>query len=212
MSGVTSNVLSVTAVTTNDADSYSLVVTSSYGSATSSVAVLTVVPPPVFPAIANQTVIAGQTLVVTNAASDPDASAESLTFAAVAAPANSTVNPATGTFTWRPTIAQSGLITRVQLAAQDNGPPPWSATQSFWVTVNQPVPPQLAGMAWVNGAFGLSVSGDAGPDYIIQGTTNLVESNVWDTLFTTNSPALPFWWTDPQTNLSQRYYRVLLGP
>jgi hypothetical protein len=46
ISGTASNVLSITAATTNDSGNYSLVVTNSYGSATSSVASLTVVLPP----------------------------------------------------------------------------------------------------------------------------------------------------------------------
>ena len=164
-----------------------------------------------FPPIPNQTVIAGQTLVVTNTVGGSDA-AQNLIFTALAAPANSTVDPATGTFTWRPALAQSPLVTSVKLKAQDIGPPSQSATQSFWITVNRPVRPRLAGAAWTNGAFGLRVSGDYGPDYTIQGTSRLDQSNIWASLLTTNSPTMPFWWIDPLTNLPQRYYRVLLGP
>ena len=47
LSGATSNVLTLTAVTTNSAGNYTLVVTNLYGSATSSVAMLTVVLPPI---------------------------------------------------------------------------------------------------------------------------------------------------------------------
>jgi autotransporter-associated beta strand protein len=168
--------------------------------------------PPAFPPILNQTLIAGQTLTVTNAASDPDAPPEILTFSALTAPTNATVSPSTGLFTWRPTIDQSPLVTRVQLKVEDNGVPSQSATQSFWVTVNRPIPPQLAGAASTDNAFGLSVFGDSGPDYTIQGTTNLGQPGAWVTLLTTNSPTLPFWWADSQTNLPQRFYRVLLGP
>jgi hypothetical protein len=167
---------------------------------------------PVFPPISNQTVIAGQTLIVTNAVTDPDAPPQTLTFTSLNAPANATVDSVTGLFTWRPTIAQSPLITRVQLEVKDNGIPSLSATQSFWVTVNRPAQPQLGGIASTSGAFGLRISGDSGPDYTIQGKTNLDQFNPWVMLLTTNSPAVPFWWTDPQTNLPQRYYRVLLGP
>jgi hypothetical protein len=46
ISGATSNVLTLTAVTTNNAGNYTLLVTNLYGSATSSVATLTVVLPP----------------------------------------------------------------------------------------------------------------------------------------------------------------------
>ncbi len=167
---------------------------------------------PSFPPIPNQTVIAGQTLLVTNAASDPDSPPELLSFSALNAPANATVDPLSGVFTWRPTIAQSPLVTRVQLKVEDNGQPPLSATQSFWVTVNRPAPPQLVAVAWTNGALSLHVSGDAGPDYAIQGATNLRPPTAWVTLLATNSPPVPFRWADPQTNLAQRFYRVILGP
>jgi autotransporter-associated beta strand protein len=167
---------------------------------------------PLFPPIPNQTMIAGQTLVVTNAASDPDSPPPTLSFSALAAPANAAVDPASGTFNWRPTIAQSPLVTRVQLRVQDDGVPSLSATQSFWITVNRPAQPQLGGAVWTDGAFGLSVSGAFGPDYTIQGATNLGRPSAWITLLATNSPPLPFQWTDHQTNLSQRFYRVLLGP
>jgi hypothetical protein len=167
---------------------------------------------PVFPPIPDQTVLAGRTLIVTNAASDTDAPPQTLTFAGVLPPTNSTIDPAAGTFTWRPTIAQSPQLTRVQLKAQDNGVPSLSATQSFWVTVNSPVRPQLLAAAGTNRKFALRVTGDYGPDYIIQAATNLCCSNGWTTQLITNSPAIPFWWADPQTNLAQRFYRVLLGP
>ena len=54
------------------------------------------------------------------------------------------------------------------------------------------------------------ITGDYGPDYAIEASTNLLD---WATLFTTNSPALPFDWLDADTNsFPQRFYRVRLGP
>ena len=58
VSGATSNVLSIAAATTNNAGNYSLVVTNSYGSVTSSVAVLTVGFAPVVLHPAHQSVTA----------------------------------------------------------------------------------------------------------------------------------------------------------
>ena len=57
ISGTTSNVLSITAATTNNSGNYSLVVTNSYGSATSSVATLTVVLPPTISVLAHKPTI-----------------------------------------------------------------------------------------------------------------------------------------------------------
>ena len=61
-----------------------------------------------------------------------------------------------------------------------------------------------------NGHINLMVSGDAGPDYTIQTSTNLLD---WTTLLATNQPALPFQFIDPDpANSLVRFYRALLGP
>ena len=60
------------------------------------------------------------------------------------------------------------------------------------------------------GQFTLGISGDAGPDYTVQASTNLAS---WTNLFTTNSPVTPFFWLDPDAgSYTSRFYRVLLGP
>jgi hypothetical protein len=70
--------------------------------------------------------------------------------------------------------------------------------------------PLLDGQWFGNGSFQLSVSGDAGPDYTVLGSTNLMD---WVTIFTTNSPTLPFLFQDPAaSDYNQRFYRVILGP
>jgi len=44
----------------------------------------------------------------------------------------------------------------------------------------------------------------------VQGSTNLAD---WNTLFITNSPAMPFSWTDTNTaTLPARFYRIKAGP
>jgi hypothetical protein len=55
----------------------------------------------------------------------------------------------------------------------------------------------------------LFISGNTGPDYTIQTSTNLT---AWQTAVTTNSPALPWSWSDTNLAFPQRFYRVLLGP
>jgi len=97
-----------------------------------------------------------------------------------------------------------------QLFVASTGPA-LSATQSFWVTVNVPASPSLsvAGLE-TNGQFRMMVSGAEGPDYTVQGSTNLRQ---WVTLLTTNQPALPFAFVDPSaTGYPTRFYRALLGP
>ena len=60
-----------------------------------------------------------------------------------------------------------------------------------------------------NAQFSLLVNGDLGPEYTVFASTNLVG---WTPLFTTNPPALPFTWSDPNSPTMQRFYRVLVGP
>jgi hypothetical protein len=61
-----------------------------------------------------------------------------------------------------------------------------------------------------HGQIGFQVSGVTGPDYAVQGSTNLAD---WNTLFITNSPAMPFSWTDTNAAaLPARFYRIKAGP
>jgi hypothetical protein len=55
------------------------------------------------------------------------------------------------------------------------------------------------------------IGGSAGPDYSIYTTTNLAGD--WTLLLKSNSPALPFLFSDPApADSAQKFYRVLLGP
>jgi hypothetical protein len=61
-----------------------------------------------------------------------------------------------------------------------------------------------------NGQLGFQVSGQTGPDYAVQGSTNLT---AWNTLFITNSPPMPFSWTDTNAAiLPAQFYRIKVGP
>jgi hypothetical protein len=87
--------------------------------------------------------------------------------------------------------------------------PSMSATQSFFVVVNPLSAPGLSNISAAGGQFSFSVSGQTGPDYAVETSTNLTQ---WSTAFVTNSPALPFIWTDTNSAEPQRFYRVKLGP
>ena len=105
---------------------------------------------------------------------------------------------------------EAGAATAPQLSLFYTNAQPLSATQSFWVTVTAPQRPVLSGGQYSGGAFHFNVAGDGGPDYTVLASTNLVN---WNLLFTTNSPALPFVWTDSAAgSFRQRFYRVQLGP
>lgn len=166
--------------------------------------------PPVLAAIPNQSILAGQTLLVTNSATDPNVPPLPLTFSLFNPPVGASIDPNTGLFTWRPAIAQSPSAPTVSVVVSDNSQPPLTATQNFTVTVTQPAIPILNSASIINGQLGFWVSGDTGPDYIIQLSTNLTS---WTPVMTNNSPTLPFYWVDPNSASDPfMFYRAVLGP
>ena len=164
---------------------------------------------PVLATISNRTILAGFNLTFTNSATDTDQPPQTLTWSLLNAPGGASVNSSNGIFVWRPLIAQSGSSNYLSVVVTDDGVPSLGATQSFGVVVNQPVDPSFSSPGFSNGLFRLTVTGDSGPDYIVLASTNLT---AWSILDTTNPPVLPFLWTDGQTNFSQRFYRIQLGP
>ena len=165
---------------------------------------------PVAAGISNRTLIAGQTLIVTNSATDPDVPVQTLTWSSPNAPTNAQLNSASGLFSWRPLIAQSPSTNFISLIVTDNGAPNLSATQSFSVFVLRPGTPILTSPNLSNGIFGITVSGDLGPDYGLYASTNLIN---WQLLQQTNPPISPFRLIDPTaTNFNRRFYYIQLLP
>jgi beta-galactosidase len=170
---------------------------------------------PTLAAIPNQTVNVGQPPQVTASATDTNVPASVLTFNLLAAPAGATLVKTGNTnaaFHWRPQVPDANTTNLITLKVADNGSPRLSATQSFLVMVNPLTLPTFATPVWSNGAVNLSATGQAGPDYAVQGTTNLSLSN-WTTLWTTNSPPTPFSWIDTNAGAyPARFYRLSVGP
>jgi hypothetical protein len=165
--------------------------------------------PPVMAPIGNQIANVGQTVAFTVSATDTDQPPQTLTFSLVSAPGNAVLNASTGDFSWRPQVTDANTTNSFTLEVADNGPG-LSATQSFTVTVNPLAQPGLSSINLSNGLFRLQVSGDTGPDYAVQGSTNLAD---WNTLFITNSPAMPFSWTDTnEATMPAQFYRIKVGP
>ena len=157
--------------------------------------------------------LAGRTLTVTNLASDPDLPAQTLRWNLLAPPAGAVINPGSGVFSWRPAIAQSPSSNAIQLVVTDNGTPPMSATQAQIVIVNQPAKPVLTGPALVSGHWSLAISGNSGPDYVVQTTTNLNGPSAWLPVFTNAAASPPFDYVDSTAaTLASRFYRVILQP
>jgi hypothetical protein len=163
-----------------------------------------------FATLSNVTVNAGVTVNFTNSATDPNLPPLPVAFNLLSAPAGTMLNSGSGIFTWRPTVAQAGTTNLISIQAANNGTPGLAATQSFFAIVNPVSRPQISRFGLTNGQIALAVSGDTGPDYFIQASTNLSQ---WQNIFTNLSPTLPFSWTAPVvTNFTMQFYRVLLGP
>ena len=163
---------------------------------------------PVVGSLTNQTANAGQTVTLTAIATDADLPTNTLTFSLVNPPAGASIVAGSGLFSWRLPASLAKSTNTVRIKVTDNGSPNLSATNSFTVTINPLSPVTLTPLSYSNGLFRMQVSGAAGPDYILQGSTNL-------TTFTdlaTNTPSsLPFNFTNTMS-LSNRFYRIRLNP
>jgi hypothetical protein len=165
--------------------------------------------PPVLASITNRTVNVGQTVAFTASATDTDEPPQTLTFALLAGATNATLNTINGAFSFRPFVTQASSTNNFTLKVADNGTPSLSATQSFSVIVNSLSTAGIDNISFAGGKFSFNVSGQSGPDYAIETSTNLTQ---WSNLFITNSPILPFTWADSNFITPQRFYRVKLGP
>ncbi len=76
--------------------------------------------------------------------------------------------------------------------------------------VNPLTQPRLSGIGLSNGLIGFQTSGETGPDYAVQSSTNLID---WNTLLITNLPSMPFVWMDTNSaTLPMQFYRIKVGP
>ena len=93
--------------------------------------------PPALEMTPDQTITENQPLIITNTAFDPDIPANNLTFTLASnAPIGATIDPTNGVFSWTPVFAQAQPNT-ISVIVTDNGSPPLSATQNFFITVIQ---------------------------------------------------------------------------
>jgi beta-galactosidase len=168
---------------------------------------------PTLAVISNQTVNVGQTVAASANAADSGSPPPVFTFTLLSAPSNASlvkIGSTNAAFNWRPWVGNADSTNLVTLKVADNGSPSLSATQTFMVTVNPLTQPSIAAAAWNDGQFSLSVKGQSGPDYAVQGSANLVN---WRTLSITNSPPMPFAWVDTMaSNYPLHFYRLLVGP
>jgi hypothetical protein len=168
--------------------------------------------PPILAPVANQTINAGVTLVVTNTATDTNQPAPALAFSLLSAPTNATLTPLNNTnavFTWRPLVSQANTTNPVTVTVINNSTS-LSATNSFTVTVNPLVQPAVSSISVSGGQVSLVATGALGPDYTLWTSTNLTS---WQLLFTSNSPVIPVTLVDTNFNIYPiRFYRIQIGP
>jgi hypothetical protein len=165
--------------------------------------------PPTLSLIANQTVNVGQAVAFTASATDTDRPQQTLAFALLTGTTNATLNTSSGAFSFRPLVTQANSTNAFTLKVSDHGTPSLSATQSFSVIVNPLSAPDISSISFNGGQFDFKINGQSGPDYAIEASTNLTQ---WSDVFITNSPALPFNWTDTNFIAPRRFYRVKPGP
>jgi hypothetical protein len=101
---------------------------------------------PTLAAITNRTVNEGELVLFTVEASDPNQSAQALTFSLGAgAPIGAGINPTNGVFFWTPDESQGPSTNQISVIVTDNGTPPLSAAQSCIIFVRElNRPPTLA--------------------------------------------------------------------
>jgi hypothetical protein len=131
---------------------------------------------PVLDFIGDRSVDELTTLVFTATATDADVPAQTLTFSLGAgAPAEASINPVSGVFSWTPSEVQGPGVYPVTVIVTDDGIPPMSDAETFNITVNE-VPSTLL----VN----------AGPDQTVQeGQTVQFSGLFTETLGLRQSPA-----------------------
>ncbi|MGH7979405.1 MAG: hypothetical protein ACREE6_08515, partial [Limisphaerales bacterium] len=158
----------------------------------------------------NQTVNAGVTVNVTNKATDVDAPPQILTFNLLSGPTGAVLNSTNGVFTWRPGVIFAGTTNSIRVQVINNGTPDLSATNGWNIIVNPLTPPFISSIAVSGEDIKLTISGTQGPDYTLLTSTNLTN---WQTVLTTNSPALPLvvTYTNAMSGLD-RFFRLELGP
>jgi hypothetical protein len=113
-------------------------------------------------------------------------------------------------FTWRPDVTYSDTTNLITVSVVDDHIPSLGATQSFSVTVNALTPSTISNPVKTGNQLVFTVNGQNGPDYAVQASTNLTD---WTSLLITNSPAMPFMWTNMDIGVEPMlFYRIKAGP
>lgn len=166
--------------------------------------------PPSINPVPDQVLVIGQTLRLQATAADPDSPWQTLMFSLLPdSPAGVAVTPG-GEITWTPAISQAPGTGRIFIRVTDQGYPPWSATNSFGVTVN--LAPAIGGIVpQSGGGFSIVCDSIAGKSYGVL-YKDALDDFTWTPLGQTvtgtgQAIILPI---GGSTNL-QRFFRIFVG-
>jgi hypothetical protein len=167
--------------------------------------------PPQLTPIADRTLHAGMSLVLSNSATDPDIPANVLTYSLDAgAPPAAGIDSATGLLTWDTVEADTGSTNPVTVRVTDSGVPPLADITPFVVTVIGR--PHIQSIQATNGQVQLTWTAVEGLRYGLEYKTNLNDP-VWQALpgdFTAPGPLTTG--GDTTATNPQRLYRVRHQP
>ena len=160
--------------------------------------------------IANQTVYALTTLVLTNSATDPDLPAQTLTYSLdPGAPAGATIDVTNGVLQWTPAQAEAGTNT-ITVRVSDNGLPNLSDAWTF--TVNVLPRPVLEVLSSLGNTITLTWSALTGTTYRVQFKTNATDPAWEDLVPDVTATGATATAADNNTINEMRFYRVLVVP
>jgi hypothetical protein len=159
---------------------------------------------PVISDIPAQSVHFGTLLTIPTTVTDSDAPTNAVTLAIEGAPAGMTLNGTTGAISWTPAEAQLGVYS-VTLRATDNGTPAAVSTKTFQLTVTGSGA-RIDVNRLANNLIELTITADAGHDYELQKSSDLV---TWEALIRVPLTATTYQHLEPM-NMPRRFYRLRL--
>ncbi|HEX3988305.1 MAG TPA: putative Ig domain-containing protein, partial [Verrucomicrobiae bacterium] len=162
---------------------------------------------PVLQSIPDQSAHLGTLFTYQAVATDSDIPTNTLTFSLNASPPNMTINASSGLISWTPSQDQTASYL-VTVQVTDNGVPPLSAVQSFHVTVAGHAP-TLTIAPFAGGLMQVTVTGDTGFSYQLQGSSDLAN---WTELLQFDLSVSPYPYLDPGSATNAiRFYRLKLA-
>jgi hypothetical protein len=160
---------------------------------------------PVLASVPTQIVYAGNTLVVTNMATDSDLPANLLTFSLVSSPAGATIGANDGVFSWTTSDADSNTTNSVSVRVSDNGAPQLSDTNSFLIMVFPK--PTLQSVTAQDGSIQFNWNAIPGHSYHLQFKNDLNEA-AWTDLQTITAESTTENFSETIVD-TQRFYRLV---